>query len=109
MINTWQYTVVPSLLQSWWRQYSLSLQKATEHLQTNCVFYFCASGKPKQSFMVQELESCCLFLVETRKQTLACASEWLVRRGHLSLEDKPYCKSDYKDVELDLSLNSSAE
>lgn len=73
-----------------------------------CLLFLCV-WQAKQSFMVQELESCCLFLVETRKQTLACASEWLVRRGHLSLEDKPYCKSDYKDVELDLSLNSSAE
>lgn len=50
-----------------------------------------------------------VFMVETWNQTQLCASDWSAWHGHLSLEEKLYCKSKCKDIELDPSLNSSAE
>lgn len=54
---------------------------------------------------MQELESRCLSLVGKEAHTEV--SQCLV--GHLVFRGQADCKSDYEDIQLDISLKSSTE
>ncbi len=98
-------TVVPLLLQSCWRQYRRPLSICTPIV---CFISVCLASHSRALWSKNWKAAVFSWWRPESKHRRVPVSGWL-RRGHLSLEDKPYCKSDHKDVELDLSLNSSAE